>query len=193
MGRLLVPLVVVGAVLGYGAISTLFHTSTPAVPAAIPQPLKPRESITFSAVASNVRKTTRGNSTRAERYQIVLSDAPEGQGDISVYPGPFAVTDDDMTALIGQRVTFTCEKYVHRKDCFFIKVIEGGGRRFTNALKEISWLTKQPGTVGQLVLWDTKQVLQHADKAGQLAGGRSWKVVYKQMCAFDDGLVALTK
>jgi hypothetical protein len=127
-----IPIITAGIVLlviGNAAYSGISNWWNPPPPRVVPPP-KPREAVTFSATIVNVRKITRGSSTRAERYELILSGAPEGQGDLRVYPDKIAVTDEDMKAVIGQRATISCEKYEGDKGCFSADAIDAGGRRF---------------------------------------------------------------
>lgn len=139
---------VIFGVIGFGilgaVISNLVERSRvyvqPDVPPKSSLPDKPTEIITFTATVANVRKITRGSSV--ERYEIILSGAPPGQGDLTVWPNPYAprpVNDGDMSYFIGKPLTVTCEKYVHKPSCFWLKSFQAGDLRFDTTLKWISW------------------------------------------------------
>jgi hypothetical protein len=68
----------------------------------------------------------------------------------------------------------------------FVLIDEGDGR--ARARREITWLQENKAA-GELTLWSTPQVLQHASgQTGWIKGGLTWEAVYGQMRQFDDGL-----
>ncbi|MFA7323427.1 MAG: hypothetical protein WC005_03625 [Candidatus Nanopelagicales bacterium] len=68
----------------------------------------------------------------------------------------------------------------------YVLMDEGDGRQIVK--REQMWLTSK-GAVGSLVLWSTRQVLEHAASQGWLPDG--WQRVYNRMRQFDDGLPRL--